>query len=68
MKEYGVSTSMIGKMAAEGVTVQELRTEYRLHGRSGLEVTLGVQLAGTPRVTRSKKVIDQAERFVKTTT
>ena len=66
MKPHGVSESMIGKMAAQGVTPDELVSEYQAHGQKGLEVCLGVQLNGKPRVTKSKKVVNQIEQYLKT--
>jgi len=65
MKNHGVSEGMIGKMAAQGVTIEELTQEYAKHGRRGLEVCLGVQLGGKPRVTKCKKVLDKIESFLK---
>lgn len=65
MAEHKVSKAMINKMAGQGITIAELLDSYRLHGRNGLDCCLGVQIAGAPRVTRSKKVIGQIEEFVK---
>ena len=42
-------------MAENGVSMQELEREYKEHGRKGVEVCLGVQLDGKPRVTKNKK-------------
>ncbi|XP_034232802.1 uncharacterized protein LOC117640412 [Thrips palmi] len=64
MQTFGVSKIMIGKMAATGVTVEELQSEYQTHGRVGLEVCLGVQLAGKPRVTTNKSIIDCVEKYL----
>ena len=65
MKNYGISDDMIGRMAAEGVTIAALVREYSAHGRQGLNVYLGVQLCGKVRVTKSKRVLDHVESFVK---
>lgn len=62
--QYGVSKTMISKMAQTGVTLKELREEYTKHGRKGLEVCLGVQINGKPRVTTRKNIVDNVEKFL----
>ena len=56
--KHGLSSYMVEKMAENGVSMQELEREYKEHGRKGVEVCLGVQLDGKPRVTKNKKYID----------
>jgi len=65
MQQHGVSKTMIGKMAEQGVTTQELNEEYRKYGRKGLEVCLAVNVCGKPRVTKSKKILDKIEAYLK---
>jgi hypothetical protein len=65
LRDHGVSQHMVGKMAESGVTVEELKKEYDAHGRRGLEVCLGVQLNGKPRVTTSAKIVDAVEAYFK---
>ena len=62
--EHGVSKAMVNKMAENGITIGELQNEYQLHGKKGVEVCLGVQLNGKPRVTRRAKIIDLVESFL----
>lgn len=63
--QHGVSKVMVGKMATGGVTLEELHREYDANGRKGLEVCLGVQLDGKPRVTTSSKIITTIEEYLK---
>lgn len=65
LADHGVSKLMRGRMAENGVTLEQLAEEYKLHQRKGLEVCLGVQLNGKPRVTTSKKIIDKIEAYFK---
>ncbi|XP_031329286.1 uncharacterized protein LOC116160261 [Photinus pyralis] len=59
----GVSKAMVGKMAAAGVTIEELKREYDANKVQGLTVCLGVQVDGKPRVTTQKKTIEKLELF-----
>jgi hypothetical protein len=66
LQEYGISKIITGRMACSGVSMEELKREYALHGREGLNVCLGVQLNGKPRVTTSKKIVDCVEKALVT--
>ena len=53
----GVSKNQIGKMAESGITIEELKAEYSNQGKRGLEVCLGVQVNGKPRVKINKGLL-----------
>jgi len=40
---------MLGKMASQGLTIEELKEEYDLHGAKGIEVCLKVQVMTRPQ-------------------
>ncbi|KAK0156865.1 hypothetical protein PV328_012193 [Microctonus aethiopoides] len=63
-----VSTAMLNTMAKNGLTVEELKSEFKIHGKKGIEACLEVQINGKPRVTVNKKIIqsvtDCAEKLL----
>lgn len=60
-----VSAGMIYRMAEHGITIEELKNEYSIHQRQGIEVCLGVQVNGKPRVTKTKKIVDSVCECIK---
>lgn len=54
-------------MAQNGITVEELKSEFKIHEKKGIEARSGVQINGKPRVPMNKKIIhsvaDCAERM-----
>lgn len=63
-----VSKMMLKKMARNGITYQDLKSEFDSNGRKGIQAYLGVNINGKPRVTTSKKIIDSIVNFLTTST
>lgn len=55
--EPGVSAGMIDKIAAAGIDLSILQQTYSAAGVKGIELLLGQDVRGRPRVTKNKKVI-----------
>lgn len=60
-----VSLNMLQKMAREGVTIEELIREFKLHGDKGIEVCLSVRVNGKPRITTNKRIVQNVIEGVK---
>lgn len=59
-----VKKGMLSKMARHGITLNDLKSEFQLHGKKGIEVCLGVQVNGKPRVTTNKRIVQSVCEFV----
>lgn len=57
-KPSGISTSMMIKIAKAGITLEDILQSYNTSGRRGIEILLMQDVGGHPRVTKTKKVID----------
>jgi len=59
-----VSTVLVDKMAAEGISTEDLKEAFS-RGRTALEECLGREVNGKPRVTRSPEAVVRVEQFIK---
>ncbi|XP_011878995.1 PREDICTED: uncharacterized protein LOC105568163 [Vollenhovia emeryi] len=61
-----VSVGMIGKMAEAGITLDLLQHAYK-KGSKGIELLLGEDIGGRPRITKNKKILQNVISEVKKT-
>ncbi|XP_045448160.1 uncharacterized protein LOC123656535 [Melitaea cinxia] len=63
--ENAVSEYMLNKMARQGVTMEGLVREYKLHGDEGIKVYLGEPVNGKPRITTNNRIVQNVIERVK---
>ncbi|KYN15258.1 hypothetical protein ALC57_12525 [Trachymyrmex cornetzi] len=58
-KSVGLSSHMIKKIDAAGITLDNLLQCYSSSKQQGIKILLAQNVGGKPRITKSKKIIDQ---------